>query len=135
MRVVIDTNVLVSAILKDRAPEQIILFVAEHEEFEWIVSSDILAEYKAVIGRPKFKLSQEIIGKWLMVFDLMTNCIDVDIEIDFPRDQKDAKFLACAIAGSANFFVTGDKDFSEAQRMLDTIIISVIDFERLVVKN
>jgi uncharacterized protein len=135
MRVVIDTNILVSAILKDRTPEQVILFVAEHEEFEWIVSSDILAEYEAVISRPKFKLSQEIIEKWSVVFDLMTTCIDVDIEIDFPRDQKDAKFLACAIAGSVNFFITGDKDFSEAQKMLVTIIISVTDFERLVVKN
>lgn len=135
MRVVIDTNVLVSAILKDRAPEHVILFVAEHEEFEWVVSSDILTEYKAVIGRPKFKLSQEIIEKWLMVFDLMTNYIDVKIEIDFPRDQKDAKFLACAIAGSANFLITGDKDFSEAQKMLETIIISVTDFERLIIRN
>jgi hypothetical protein len=39
----------VSAILKDRTPEKVILFVAEHDEFLWIVSSDILAEYKAVM--------------------------------------------------------------------------------------
>ncbi|CAD5942863.1 putative nucleic acid-binding protein, contains PIN domain [Planktothrix agardhii] len=135
MKIVIDTNILVSAILKDRTPEQVILFVAEHDQFEWLVSSEILAEYKAVISRPKFKLPIEIIEKWLMVFDLLTTCTDVDIKIDFPRDQKDAKFLACAIAGSATFFITGDKDFTEAQKFLDTIIISATDFNRLVIPN
>ena len=132
MKVVIDTNIVISAILKDRIPEQIILFVAEQDDFEWLVSSDILAEYKAVIHRPKFKLPSEIIEKWLMFFDLRTVYVDVGIEFDFPRDQKDAKFLACVIAGSANFLITGDKDFTEARKISDTIIISVSDFNRLV---
>lgn len=109
------------------------MFVAENEDFEWLVSSEILAEYKAVIRRPKFNLPIEIIEKWLMVFDLLTTCIKVDQSVDFPRDQKDAKFLACTIAGSANFFITGDKDFTEAQKILKTIIISVFDFNRLVI--
>jgi len=133
MKVVIDTNIVISAILKNRIPEQIILFVAEQDDFEWLVSSDILAEYKAVIHRPKFKLPADIIQKWLMLFDLRTVYIDVEIELDFPRDQKDAKFLACAIAGSANFLITGDKDFTEAPKILDTIIISISDFNRLVI--
>ena len=34
MKVVIDTNVLVSAALRDRGPERVVLFVAEHPEFE-----------------------------------------------------------------------------------------------------
>ena len=135
MKVVIDTNVIISAILKDRTPEQIILFVAEQDDFQWLVSSEILTEYKAVIRRPKFKLPSDIIEKWLMLFDLRTICIDVEIELDFPRDQKDAKFLTCAIAGSANFLITGDKDFTEAKKILDTTIISVSDFNRLVIPN
>jgi putative PIN family toxin of toxin-antitoxin system len=135
MKVVIDTNVIISAILKDRTPEQIILFVAEQDDFQWLVSSEILTEYKAVIRRSKFKLPPDILEKWLMLFDLRTVCIDVEIELDFPRDQKDAKFLTCAIAGSANFLITGDKDFTEAQKILETIIISVSDFNRLVIPN
>ena len=133
MKVVIDTNIIISAILKNRTPEQVILFIAEQNKSEWLVSSDILIEYKAVIHRPKFKLPPDIIEKWLMLFELRTVYIDVEIELDFPRDQKDAKFLACAIAGSANFLITGDKDFTEAQKILDTIIISVSDFNRLVI--
>lgn len=135
MKVVIDTNVIISAILKDRTPEQIILFVAEQDNFQWLVSSEILTEYKTVIRRSKFKLTPDILEKWLMLFDLRTVCIDVEIELDFPRDQKDAKFLTCAIVGSANFLITGDKDFTEAQKILETIIISVSDFNRLVIPN
>jgi len=132
MKIVIDTNVLVSAILKDRTPEQVILFIAEHDEFEWLVSSEILAEYKAVIIRPKFKLPTEIVERWFTAFSSLTTCIDVDVEIDFPRDRKDAKFLACAIAGSANFLITGDRDFTEAQKIVETIITSVTDFHCII---
>ncbi len=56
---ILDSEQLISAILKDRIPEQIILFVAEQDDFEWLVSSDILAEYKAVIHLPKFKTIQK----------------------------------------------------------------------------
>ena len=132
MKIIIDTNVLVSAILKDGTPEKVILFVAENDNYEWLVSSEILAEYKAVIMRPKFKLPKEILEQWFTAFDLLTTTIDVDIAIDFPRDQKDAKFLACAIAGSANFLITGDRDFTEAQKIIETIVISASDFNLII---
>ena len=60
MKVLIDTNVLVSAALKDKDPEMVILFVAEQPDFEWIVSAEILAEYKAVLSRPKFSLPDDV---------------------------------------------------------------------------
>lgn len=43
-----------------------------------------------------------------MLFDLRTVYIYVGIEFDFPRNQKDAKFLACVIAGSTNFLIGGN---------------------------
>jgi uncharacterized protein len=42
------------------------------------------------------------------------------------------KFIACALAGRANFLITGDRDFTEAQALMDTTIISVSLFKRLV---
>ncbi len=56
MNVVIDTNIVVSAVLKDRDPEAIIRFVIDHPQYEWIASRDILAEYADVLRRPKFRL-------------------------------------------------------------------------------
>ena len=132
MRVIIDTNVLVSAVLRDRDPEAVILFIAERADCEWVVSSNILAEYKDVLNRPKFKLPEEVKQQWFSALDTLTTLIDVEVDIDFPRDQKDAKFLACALVANAEFFITGDRDFSEAQQLVSTIILPVSLFKRLV---
>lgn len=103
MRIIIDTNILVSAILKGKVARAIIEFMVDYDEAEWIVSEVILAEYKEVINLPKFKLTEEVIKEWWDVLETVPRVIKVDIMIDFPRDKKDAKFLACALAAKADF--------------------------------
>lgn len=132
MKIVIDTNVLVSAILKDRDPEKVMLFVAERNDMEWIVSPEIMTEYRQVLSRPKFGLPQETLLAWFSMLDCFTINCPADLAIDFPRDQKDAKFLSCAIVNGADYFITGDRDFSQAQKLLSTTIISVSQFNKLV---
>lgn len=135
MTVVIDTSVLVSAAFRDRTPEEVILFVTGQDAFHWIVSDEILAEYQEVLSRPKFDLSEEILNHWIEILESSTIEIDVDLEIDFQRDRKDAKFIACALAAQADFFISGDHDFNEARQMMDTTIISVSLFKRTVCDN
>jgi putative PIN family toxin of toxin-antitoxin system len=132
MKVVIDTNVLISAALKDKDPEAVILYVVEQPDFAWIVSPEVLAEYKEVLSRPKFALPEAVLRKWHDLLDAVTTVIEVNLAFEFPRDQKDAKFLACALAANAEFFVTGDRDFSQAQKLLNTTILSVSLFKKLV---
>jgi putative PIN family toxin of toxin-antitoxin system len=108
MRVVVDTNVVVSAALKDRNPEAVILFVVKHPEFEWVASTEIIAEYVEVPRRAKFHLPEPILSKWTNIFALMITVVEAQGGVDFPRDQKDAKFLACASASEADYFITGD---------------------------
>ena len=60
-----------------------------------------------------------------------THLLPVSAELEFPRDQKDAMFLACAISNNADFFITGDKDFEEAHKIVNTTIVSVSMFLRL----
>lgn len=132
MKVVIDTNVIVSAALKDRDPEAVILFVAAHPDFQWVVSAPILDEYKAVLGREKFNLPKTLLQKWHEMLDLLTITVEVNLELNFPRDRKDAKFLECAMAADADYLITGDKDFTEAHKMVDTTIISVALLKKLV---
>ncbi|TRU32775.1 MAG: putative toxin-antitoxin system toxin component, PIN family [Microcystis aeruginosa Ma_MB_F_20061100_S20] len=76
MKVVIDTNILVSAILKGRLPRTVIQFVIESNKIEWIVSEAILTEYKDVVSRPKFKLSEGVIREWYRIFDTIPRLID-----------------------------------------------------------
>ncbi|MCE2435502.1 MAG: putative toxin-antitoxin system toxin component, PIN family [Candidatus Latescibacteria bacterium] len=135
MIVVIDTSVLISAAFRDRTPEEVILFVTGQDAFHWIVSGEILAEYREVLSRPKFDLSEEILNHWIEILESSTVEIDIDLEINFPRDRKDAKFIACALAAQANFFITGDHDFNEARQMMNTTIISVSLFKRTVCDN
>jgi putative PIN family toxin of toxin-antitoxin system len=132
MRVVIDTNVLVSAALKDRDPEVVILFVVGRPDFEWVVSPAILTEYKDVLSRPKFGLPEEIRRRWFDILDTATTVVEVNVSFDFPRDRKDAKFLACALATEADFLITGDRDFTEAKKLVKTTILSVSQFKKIV---
>lgn len=132
MKVVVDTNVLVSAILKDKEPETVLLFIASHPEIEWIVSPHILEEYEEVLSREKFGLPDNIKNAWFNLLNKLTNVTDAGVDINFPRDQKDAKFLSCAIAANADYFITGDKDFGQAQKFFKTVIISVAQFKKLV---
>ncbi len=130
MKVVIDTNVLVSAALRDRGPERVILFVAEHPEFEWVVSVEILREYMEVLARPKFALPRDLLRRWARLLETVTTRVEVLEPFEFPRDQKDAKFLACALSSGADFLITGDRDFEQAQRLLKTTMVSVAMFEK-----
>ena len=131
MKVVIDTNILVSAAIRDGIPEIVIQFIVDRPEFEWIVSQEIMIEYIEVLQRRKLKLSEEIQQEWINLLHTVTRLIEVNIEVDFPRDRKDAKFLACAIASNTDFLITGDRDFEDIQMSENTTILSVKDFKKL----
>lgn len=133
MRVVVDTNVLVSAILRGRHPRAVIEFIIDAVDYSWMVSPEILAEYNEVLTRPKFKLKPEVIAQWGEVIDTVTILVDVELEVEFPRDRKDAKFIACAQTVDADFLITGDRDFTEAKSLGKTRIISVSLFKQLFV--
>ena len=115
MKIIIDTNVIISAILKGRTPRQVIQFIIDSDDCDWLVSLEILSEYREVLSRPKFKLSEVIVKEWFDIFETATQLVKVDLSIDFPRDRKDAKFLACAMVSKADFLVTGDRDFEEVK--------------------
>ncbi|MEK6406007.1 MAG: putative toxin-antitoxin system toxin component, PIN family [Acidobacteriota bacterium] len=55
-----------------------------------------------------------------------------NLELEFARDSKDAKFLACALVNDAEFLITGDRDFTQAEKLVNTTIISVLLFKKLV---
>ena len=45
MKVVVDTNVLVSAAFRDRNPERVLLYIVRDSQIEWVVSNEILGHY------------------------------------------------------------------------------------------
>ena len=134
MRVVVDTNVVVSAILRDRLPERVILFIIVRPDFEWVASREIMTEYREVLRRPKFDLPEAVLSRWDERFHTAVAEWPAELPVSFPRDLKDAKFLACALASNADFFITGDQDFAEAGRLVRTKIVSVRQFDEMVLR-
>lgn len=132
MKVVVDTNVLVSAALKDKDPETVIRWIAAHPDCEWLVTKAILEEYNGVLARPKFGLPVDLLAQWGALLDESTTLLVSDKSVDFPRDPGDEKFIACAVTADADFLVTGDRDFTAARKLMNTRIVSVALFKRLV---
>ena len=59
MNVLIDTNVLLSAALRDRLPERVVVYVAGRDDVRWLVTPEILGEYAEILRRPKFGLDEQ----------------------------------------------------------------------------
>jgi len=59
MKVVIDTNILVSAALKNKVPEEVILCVAFNLDYTWLVSTEIIEEYQSVLNRKKLNINPD----------------------------------------------------------------------------
>ncbi len=131
MKVIVDTNILVSAVLKGREPEKVLLFIIAAADIEWIVSPEILNKYKEVLSRKKFGLPKNLLKHWFDILEKSIVIIDVDLKQNFKRDTKDAKFLECALAADADFLITGDNDFSEAKKIINTKIVSLSCFRDL----
>jgi putative PIN family toxin of toxin-antitoxin system len=131
VRVVVDTNVVVSAALKDRDPEAVLVHVVERPEIEWVATQEIIDEYLEVLARPRLALSEDVLSRWRESLARNVVLVEPAPPVSFARDRKDEKFLACALAAAADYFITGDLDFAEASQLIATRIVSVSQFKRL----
>lgn len=107
MNWVLDTNVLVSSLLKEGTPPRQLVEKAVEKAFACVVSDDILAEYKEVFARPKFKIKPEHAQALL---DFMSEGIRVSGKRPAQRlpDSKDQPFLDAALEADAEAIVTGN---------------------------
>lgn len=129
MKVIIDTSVLLSAALRDRLPERVVLYVAGRDDCRWIVTPEILQEYTEVLRRPKFGLDEPTLKHWAELLAMRTVNVGSPPQVpDFPRDPKDMPFLGAALAANADFLVTGDKDLLAAKHLVATRIVTVAEF-------
>jgi len=128
MKLLVDTNVLLSAALRDRLPERVVLHIAARDDWRWLVTPEILSEYVDVLRRPKFNLTAEVLSRWSELLQMRTVQVPSPLAVDFPCGPKDAPFLAAAIAHDADWLVTGDRDLHAAQSLLSTRVASVGQF-------
>lgn len=111
MRVVLDTHVLVSALLFTGTVSELVS-LWQKEAITVLLSRKILDEYLRVLAYPKFQLSEGEITQ-LMEEELLpfVQVIKPGTRIHVvKRDPSDNKFLECAVAGKASILVSGDKE-------------------------
>jgi putative PIN family toxin of toxin-antitoxin system len=129
VKVLIDTNVLVSAALRNGLPELVVIFVATQNDLKWLMTPEILDEYVGVLSREKFSLTRDTINDWKRLLELRTVTMRNPPPVSATsRDPKDVPFLAAAIDSAADFLITGDRDLLDAQLSLSTRIVTVAEF-------
>src|SRR3954451_5185906 len=114
MRVVIDTNVTTSRYLNPRGAPAELFGLWEQQVFELLVSEAILAEYERVLQYPKIRSRhrmtddriRQVIDDFREVAILVAPTETLDIIADDPTDNR---FLECAVAGGAQYIVSGDR--------------------------
>lgn len=122
IRVVVDTNVLISGLfgIKD-SPSASVLNAIRSQKIILVTSPAILEEIVEVISRDKFIKRTKMSPKDRMDFiDKLIERSDVTAGAQLSqlvsRDAKDDKFLACAVEAKADYIVTGDGDLLDLEK-------------------
>ncbi len=114
MRIVADTNVIVSAFLWGGTPRRL-LDAVEAQHFELFTSRALVAELEDVLMREKFadQLKQTRFTSAFLIArytQLATLIAPAEVAAPELRDPKDIHVLACALAAGAEAIVSGDSD-------------------------
>ena len=108
MRVVYDTNVLVSAALKPGSTPAVLVSLVLAERVRLCVSPPILAEYREVLHRPKFGFEALSIDALLEDLTRTALLVHPTMRLTVAPDEADNRFLECALEARAAFLVTGN---------------------------
>ena len=134
IRAVLDTNVLISALLFNGPPSQLVP-AWQTERFTPVVSPPILQEYIRVLAYPKFRLTEEeiagLIQEELLPFVETTQTTQGHIKpVHLPSDPDDAKFLECALSANVPWIISGDKDLLNLHSFKSIKLVTTKDFLR-----
>ena len=122
-RVVLDTNVVVSALLKPDSLEDQVLRLGLAGRLRLCLSAETLAEYALVLPRPKFKLHPNEVKQSLARLRVASAMFSPARTIHVSKDEPDNRFLECAEAARAMDLVTGNTKHFPAQYK-DTQVIT-----------
>jgi putative PIN family toxin of toxin-antitoxin system len=128
IKVVLDTNVLVSALLFKKETSKI-GDLWKSRKIIPVVSVETFDEFRKVLEYPRFALSNDeihviIYKEVLPFFEVVETIRDVK---GVCKDPDDDKFLSCALSAKAKFIVSGDKDLQRLQNYKSLIIINPSD--------
>ena len=117
MKLVVDTNVLVSALIRSEGIPARVLDVILSRQAKTVLDHRIYLEYEEVLLRPEFGFSRELVDDLLDFLWLSSERVRVaTMSVELP-DADDTKFLEVAMTASADFLITGNlRHFPARQR-------------------
>jgi putative PIN family toxin of toxin-antitoxin system len=110
IRVVLDTNVLVSGLLF-RGPPGKLVDLWKTKRIQPLMSREMLDEFLRVLAYPKFELSEEEIH-YLLYVELLPYTEMIDVRpgpVLIARDPSDDMFLRCALTARVKYIISGDR--------------------------
>ena len=123
-RVVLDTNVLVSALIDDGKPRKLVLELLE--KYTVVSSRQMIAELADVVSRSKFSVTSGQVERFLASLVKMSQLVsDVARFKVVLEDPDDDVVLNAAYTGGAEFIVTGDRHLLELGKFKKTKIVTV----------
>lgn len=127
LRVVIDTNVFVSAFLTGGDCVRI-MEMWKRGKFTLVTSREILEEISDVLKRPSIGAPQSYIFRLRRIIRQKAKVVKPYLRVRVSKDPGDDKFIECAIKGKAKVIVTGDPHLKEIGEYKGILIMGVKDF-------
>jgi putative PIN family toxin of toxin-antitoxin system len=109
LRLVVDTNVVVSAALKPEGLQRTVVLLALTKPARWYVSNAILSEYAVVLARPELKVRRNLRQQLLQLIKNHTRVVVPTRLSQVTIDPADNIFVECAEAARADYLVTGNQ--------------------------
>jgi putative PIN family toxin of toxin-antitoxin system len=139
IRAVVDTNILISGVIKPERATGEILRRLRDGEFALLYTEPLLVELAEVINRPrirqKYSLGSEDIETVLALILLRGEPIDPTRRVEICRDPKDNMILEAAVAGQADMITSGDFDLLSLREFAGMPIISPAEFLQRLAKG
>ena len=127
MKIVVDTNVIISGVFFGGAPMQILSAIVS-SKVTVCATTEIVDEYLEIVdemvSRKQGTINRDILSPLIRSLEM----IEPQTHVEVSRDPDDDKFLGCAKDAKAVYIVSGDKDLLVLERFENIEIVTARDF-------
>ena len=131
MKVVLDTNVIISALIFGGKPDQILTILEETILFVAISSPILKAELMETLDQ-KFRFIPEKIKQTELYFDENFGLVYPNEDLKIVRDEDDNRVLEAVVEGKCQYIITGDRDLLDLNEFKGIKIVTPAQFLEIV---
>lgn len=128
IKIVLDTNTIISALFWEGNPRRILNLV-KGGQYKLITSHEIETELIRVLAYPKFALTSQEILPIITDYNTYSHKVNIANRVEIIKhDPTDNIFLDCAITGQAKYVISGDHHLLDLKSHMDIQIVSPKEF-------